>query len=442
MMNPASVKLDLASIEAEPLSFGLKGLPASAEGKPLGALGALGLSLLDGDLSLPAAILRDSALTHNSEWMQSFTERAAVSLCPHGKTTMPPQLFQRQFDHGAWGMTAATAAQVRIYRRFGVPRIILANQLVGPADMEIVFRELERDPDLDLYLLVDSLAGLNQLKEAIVHRGLTRPVQVLLEVGKPNGRTGVRTLEQGIELGRLLRDAAAQIAFRGIEGFEAVGKAGHGADQLELIALTMMDTICQLAAIGAQEAWFSPGEVILTGGGSSFFDLVARELSLTQIDRPLRVVLRSGCYLSHDSLFYARMQSRMRARSPSAWGAEEGLRNALEVWAHVQSVPESTRAICALGKRDVSFDIEHPQPLWWFRRGLHTVPQPAQPFLRVTALNDHHAYVDSEGEPVPWRVGDLVGFGIAHPCTTFDKWPLLYCVDDKYKVLSGIRTFF
>jgi D-serine dehydratase len=118
------------------------------------------------------------------------------------------------------------------------------------------------------------------------------------------------------------------------------------------------------------------------------------------------------------------------------------LRNALEVWAPVQSVPEPTRASCALGKRDLSYDLLLPQPVSWFRPGLHRVPQPVPPELQVTALNDQHAYVDSDGSPMPWQMGDLVAFGVGHPCTTFDKWPLLYTVDDEYTVSGGIRTFF
>jgi D-serine dehydratase len=33
--------------------------------------------------------------------MRSFTERAGVEVCPHGKTTMAPQLFQLQLAAGA-----------------------------------------------------------------------------------------------------------------------------------------------------------------------------------------------------------------------------------------------------------------------------------------------------------------------------------------------------
>ena len=39
-------------------------------------------------------------------------------------------------------------------------------------------------------------------------------------------------------------------------------------------------------------------------------------------------------------------------------------------------------------------------------------------------------------------VGDMISFGISHPCTTFDKWQLLYLVDDDYRVVEAIRTFF
>ena len=92
-----SLSLQLAPIQNELLQPTVRGLPAQAVGREHRALGALGLSLLAEDLPLPAAVLKDGALTHNSRWMRDFTARAGVSLCPHGKTTMAPELFQRQF---------------------------------------------------------------------------------------------------------------------------------------------------------------------------------------------------------------------------------------------------------------------------------------------------------------------------------------------------------
>lgn len=438
------VALQLAALEAEPLAGTLKGLPAVAEGLPLRELGQLRLSLLAGDLPLPAAVLKASALSHNARWMREFTARAGVSLAPHGKTTMAPQLFQRQFDEGAWAMTAATAAHVRTYRRFGVPRVVLANQLVGKADLELVFRELKADPGFDFYLLVDSIAGLELLRQAVAEHGLTRPLQVLLEVGTPGGRSGVRTAEEGIALGRAIRGAGPAVALRGVEAFEGV-YSGADTARVELGALAMIETVAELARVGCSEGWFAPGEVLLTAGGSAFFDMAAKTLAAVaaaDTGHTMRVVLRSGCYLSHDSLQYERLQDRMRQRAGALWGDGPGLRNAIEVWAYVQSVPEPGRAICTAGRRDLSYDACLPQPLWWYRQGMHDAPQATPAEWSVTKLNDQHAYVDAASGPLPLRVGDLIAFGIGHPCTTFDKWPLLYTVDDDYRVLGGVRTFF
>ena len=98
---------------------------------------ALGASLLREELPLPVCMLRNGALRVNSQTLRAFLAAVAdetdadIVLCPHGKTTMSPALFRRQLDDGCWGITLATIHQVRVARRFGVPRILLANQLVG-----------------------------------------------------------------------------------------------------------------------------------------------------------------------------------------------------------------------------------------------------------------------------------------------------------------------
>ena len=117
------------------------------------------------------------------------------------------------------------------------------------------------------------------------------------------------------------------------------------------------------------------------------------------------------------------------------------LQPALQVWAVVQSLPEPGRAICAFGKRDVSFDIDLPRAELWHRPGLPAAAQPAPAGLAVVKLNDQHAFVDGAGTAA-LAVGDLLGFGISHPCTTFDKWPLLLEVDDAFNVVGAIRTCF
>ena len=60
---------------------------------------------------------------------------------------------------------------------------------------------------------------------------------------------------------------------------------------------------------------------------------------------------------------------------------------------------------------------------------------------RAVGINDQHLHLEVPADS-PLAVGDLVGLGISHPCTTFDKWRLIYVVDDDYEVVDAVRTFF
>ncbi len=436
--------LDLAAILATVIDERFKGLPQSAQGLALGRIGSLGLEVLREDLLLPAALLKASALAHNSAWMQGFLALTGTQIAPHGKTTMAPQLFDRQLRDGAWALTAATVSQLRVYRRHGVQRILFANQLIGPADIDFVLAELQADPAFEFWCLVDSQAALARLLAGLECRPIGRPLQVLLEVGVTGGRTGVRSFDEGLVLGRTIRAAGSSISLCGIETFEAVF-AGYDHLRLEVQVQGMLDLVDRLARAGAREGWFGPGPLILTAGGSAFFDIVARSLSLSRVrsmpGRDTRVVLRSGCYLTHDSDHYEAFARRMRERMPELAQLGPGPRAALEIVAYVQSAPEPNRVIANFGKRDASFDLGLPRPVWWFRPGLHAAPMPLADGTSVSGLNDQHAYLAvPNGHPL--QVGDMLGFGISHPCTTFDKWPVLLVVDDAYRVVSAVRTFF
>ena len=113
---------------------------------------------------------------------------------------------------------------------------------------------------------------------------------------------------------------------------------------------------------------------------------------------------------------------------------------ALQVWAQVQSLPEPGLMVAGFGKRDVSHDLDLPVLEAWYRPGLHTRPVPLAG-CRLLRLYDQHACI-AVPEDAALAIGDLVAVGVSHPCTTFDKWPLLALIDDDYRVLDGIRTFF
>ena len=105
----------LQALLDEPIDWRYKGFPPS-DGVTIGTVGQTGWNLLDGSLPLPALVLKDSALAHNIALMARWCEERRILHAPHGKTTMAPQLFSRQLDAGAWGITAATANQARMYR--------------------------------------------------------------------------------------------------------------------------------------------------------------------------------------------------------------------------------------------------------------------------------------------------------------------------------------
>ncbi len=425
--------LDLDRILDERIDFRYKSFPATAS-TTIRDVGKRNWNVLDGEFMFPTMVLKESALRHNVEAMAELCKRHEISLAPHGKTAMAPQLFQIQLDAGAWAVTAATMWQVRVWRAFGARRVILANELVEPASMRWVARELERDPEFDFYCLVDSVPEVSLLESTLAGTGLERRLAVLLELGLAGGRTGARTREEARAVAQAVA-ASRRLSLAGVEGFEGIiGGADLAVDLTEVDGfLTQMRAL--VVELDGAGLFDRSTEVIVTAGGSAFLDRVMEDLGTPwRLSRPVRTVLRSGCYLTHDAVHYKEVSpfgSRLADTGP--------LEEALEAWGVVLSLPEPGLALLGFGKRDVPHDLELPLPRLVKRVGRDVRPLGAG--ASINALNDQHAYLKvPEGEEL--AVGDLVGCGISHPCTAFDKWRLLPVVDDDYNVLDAVLTFF
>lgn len=416
-----------------------KGLPATIAAIGLDEIVHRGWNVLAEDLPLPLAVLKDSALRHNSAWMRSFREMTGVAIAPHGKTSMSPQLFARQLADGAWGISVATVQQLRVCRAHGIGRVLLANQLVGRQAIAYVLDELARDPAFEFFALADSVDAVEALAAAAARRNPGRPLNLLVECGFEGGRTGCRTIEQALTVARAVAAARPHLALAGIEGYEGAVPSSVPADQDERIR-AFVEFIANVAAEAAAAGLIDGNPVILTAGGSAWFDLVAA-LPRRLHGSDTVVVIRSGCYLTHDSDAYARAAARMRERMPRIDTLGPGLRDALEVWSYVQSLPEPGLAILTMGKRDVSHDLHLPFARLVVRPGTDSAPAPLPAGCEITALNDQHAFMRV---PVgaALRVGDMIGCAISHPCTTFDKWRFMPIVDDNYNVIDAITTSF
>lgn len=404
----------------------------------LGEIGKQGWSVLREDMRLPVAVLKNAAIEHNRRWMRAFLQTEGVALAPHGKTTMSPQLFAKQLADGAWGLTCATVAQLQVYRVFGVQRVLFANQLVDRGAIRYVLDEMEQDPEFEFYCFVDSLEGVSLLKQATANRAANRPLRLLIEVGQSGGRTGARTPAQAIAIAEAVASSPT-LALCGVASYEGVfTDADDQAIEAQINVLFDLHVAVARSLCGL----FSRGfPTILTSGGSRFPDIAAKRLSVAELGLPYKVVIRSGCYLTHDSVRYAHASARMLERTPELAATAGTLLPALELWASVQSRPERTLAFANFGKRDTGIDLGLPLPIYWYRPGFHATPAAIPNGHRVTKLNDQHAYLELPPTS-PLRVGDMIALGISHPCTTFDKWQILPIVNDTYDVIDGVRTFF
>jgi len=427
-------------IREQPLSPLDKGMPAGMAPTPLDQAGAQGWNILREDLPLPLALLKQSALKHNSAWMQRFLQDSDTRISPHGKTTMSPQLFDLQLADGAWAITVSSPHHIQVARAFGYRRLVLANQLLGPKSIEFVLRELQRDPDFDFYCLVDSVEIVAILARVASRLSIGRPLKVLLEGGYPGGRTGCRDLGQAVAVARAVKAAEPGLALAGIEGFEGLI---HEAtpDQSVRKVNAFLDYLVDIAQACQRESLYGTDTVIVSAGGSIYYDLVCGKLQALDLGRPLLKLVRSGCYLTHDSSLYRVTDAALRQRNPELDARGPGLRPAIEVWAYVQSRPEPGTLIVAMGKRDVT-----PEPLpvalhWYRPDGSMAAPAAIPAKHVVTRLNDQHAILSVPGD-TPLAVGDMMAFGIGHPCLTFDKWRVMTVVNDRYDVVSAIRTYF
>ncbi|MDY6947986.1 MAG: alanine racemase [Pseudomonadota bacterium] len=431
--------MQLSEIAEADLPPGTKALPLDGSIARLADLTGRGLNLLRGDLPMPVAVLKHSALDNNLRSMQAYIERVGVKLAPHAKTTMCPQLFARQLAQGAWGLSVATMTQFKLCHdlgnAIGLKRLILANQLVGSAEIIGLARLWAQTPERAYYVLVDGLAGARAISEGFGKCPGAPAARLLIEMGMPHARCGVRTVEEGQALARAIL-SLPNVELHGVEGYEGLIVSDHAGHDASAVVNYLHTVVRLCKALAAEQLFAAPEQIIVSAGGSAYYDLVVHVLSG---NAPGVVpILRSGCYVTHDSGFYHRLLTRIQLRGIERPAPH--LVPALEVWSRVISRPEPDRAIVMMGKRDVSYDIDLPMVRWWFREGRHHVPASIDG-LSVDKLNDQHAYLSVPGN-ADLQVGDLLGFHISHPCTTFDKWSLLMEVDDGYTVIGGLKTFF
>ncbi|WP_435882834.1 amino acid deaminase [Streptomyces xanthochromogenes] len=420
----------LAALGAERVDHRFKGLPPEAEGLTVAELAAERRDLFTGGFTTPVLTLSAEAVEHNLALLETYAERHGLAFAPHGKTSMAPQLFARQIERGAWGITLAVPHQVRVARAFGIERIFLANELVDAVALRWIAGELARDEAFRFICYVDSVRGVELMDRAL--RGSARRVDVVVELAAGEGaRTGVRTEAECAEVA----DAVA-----GTSALRLVGVAGYEGEVPSADPERVRAYLARLVSLAAdfdRAGRFSgPGlsEIVLSAGGSAWFDAVADVFaSVPELSLPVLKLLRSGAYVSHDDGHYRKLTPFNRVP------AEGSLQPAFRLWAQVVSRPSPEQAFVNAGKRDAAYDLDLPEAQ--VVRDARTGELREASGISVTGLSDQHGWLRTE-PGASLAVGDWVGMGLSHPCTAFDKWALVPVVGADGVVADYLRTYF
>ncbi|MET7366687.1 alanine racemase [Streptomyces sp. NPDC005566] len=430
---PLAAEQSVTALNDERVDHRFKALPPDAEGLSVGALAAERRNLFTGGFTTPVLALSAESVEANLALLETYAERHGLAFAPHGKTSMSPQLFARQLEYGAWGITAAVPHQARVYRAHGIRRIFLANEVVDAVALRWLAAELDGDPEFTFASYVDSVRGVELMDEALRAAGAVRPVDVVVELGAGHGaRTGARTEADCAAVA----DAVAATAT-----LRLVGVAGYEGEVPDASPERVREWLRRLVALAAgfdaagRFAKLAPAdEILISAGGSAWFDAVADVFAgIPELSRPVCKLLRSGAYVSHDDGHYLRITPFNRV-------PEEGaLQPAFRLWAQVVSRPSGEQAFLNAGKRDAAYDLDLPQAQV-VRSGRDGSVRAATG-ITVTGLSDQHTWVGTE-EGAELEVGDWVGMGLSHPCTSFDKWQLIPLVQADGTVTDYIRTFF
>ncbi|MFK0691524.1 alanine racemase [Mesorhizobium sp. IMUNJ 23033] len=394
----------------------------------------------EGRMSLPVLTLDETAFATNRDLFLRYAREQGVAIAPHAKTPMAPDLARSLVEAGAWGTTVADIRQATVMLKAGLTRLIIANEVGGTGGANRLATLAGAWPNAELHVFADSVDAVNALAGAWRASGALAPLRVLVELGA--GRAGARTTAEAEAIADAITATSGRLLIAGVATYEGAAAQPDPGRTNEAVSALLATTADMFLRLRARVGGGVP--LIATAGGSIFFDKVVAALSpVISRDGKATLVLRSGAIFFHDHGIYDRSLGTLDARKGFAIGgvdasARNSVRPALRVWAEVLSRPEFGLAICGMGMRDVSFDQGFPTPLTVFRDGK---PVSSQPRAEVFKLNDQHAFLSLQpGADI--AVGDVVEFGISHPCTCLDRYRVIFGVDDTGHIRHAFPTYF
>jgi D-serine deaminase-like pyridoxal phosphate-dependent protein len=294
-----------------------------------------------------------AALLHNIDLFHGHLAERGVHLAPHAKTTMCPRIWAAQLEAGAWALTVANVTQLEVCAHYRVPRVLIANEVASSYDVRRLATIASESSWMEIMCLVDSVAAVELLSEAMTEFCPGRRLDVLVELGMRGGRAGARTLEDLMTVTHAVTNASSTLRLVGIEGYEGIISPRRGSEPQETVDaylstwVAAADRVLELVEPGAPR--------IVSSGGSIWFDRVIE--AFARVTSDCELVIRSGGYVTHDSLLF---DAGSPLGSTSVSDENDMLRAALSVTAAVLSRPEPRLAIIGAGGRDLPTDAGYP----------------------------------------------------------------------------------
>jgi len=355
--------------------------------------------MLDAYIGLPIAEIPTPALMidldvfeRNLATMRDACNGRGWLLRPHAKAHKSPIIARKQLEYGAIGQCAAKLGEAEVLVRAGIRDVLITAPVVGRRKIERLLALHAITPEIKV--VADSATNLEEISAAATSRGMR--LKVLVEVNVGQNRTGVDTVEEAVELARLI---ARQ------RGLEFVGLQGYGGNNQHIVGFENRRAI-ELMSVGrvvaARRAIEQAGlrVDILTTGGTGTYNIVTEVPEVTEI--------QPGSFIFMDTQY-------------SAIGGVNGERfddfgNALSVYATVISRPAKGRAITDAGNKALSTDAGSPLP-----RGIAGVQY-------LPGGGDEHGVLAIKGADVALGVGDKVEFIPSHCDTTVNLFDVFYAV--------------
>ena len=283
--------------------------------------------------------------------------------------------------------------------------------------------------------------GVRRLAGRAAANPAGRPLDVLVEAGYPGGRCGVRTLAEGLAVARTVGDAAPLLRLAGVEGYEGLLQTSPPEGRDEAAAAVVRFVADLARALDGAGLLDDADPVLLSAGGSSFYDLAARILAEPAL-RPPDPHRRAQRLLPH-----ARRRPLRAAAPPTRRARPARPRRGPRVHARARGLGGGRCPCRSPGWRCSGRGGATSARTPARRRSARHVRDGAErraPWLaeaRIERVSDQHAMVAlPDGADV--RVGDVVALSPSHPCTTFDKWRAIHVVDEATTVLETVRTYF